>query len=81
MQGHVVIGMALVEKLIAAMGLEDHPGIDLLRQVVAQHQEGLDGSGYPAGLRRRGGLGGKPAAGAGRSSIRSAHSPCLGERR
>ncbi len=30
--------------------------------------------GHPAGPRRRGGLGGKPAAGAGRSSIRSAHS-------
>ena len=51
MQGHVVIGMALVEKLITAMGLEDHPGIDLLRQVVAHHHECLDGSGYPAGLR------------------------------
>jgi hypothetical protein len=51
MQGHVVIGMALVEKLITAMGLEDDPGIDLLRQVVAHHHESLDGSGYPARLR------------------------------
>jgi HD-GYP domain-containing protein (c-di-GMP phosphodiesterase class II) len=51
MQSHVVIGMALVEKLITAMGLEDAPGIDLLRQVVAHHHESLDGSGYPAGLR------------------------------
>jgi HD-GYP domain-containing protein (c-di-GMP phosphodiesterase class II) len=51
MQGHVVIGMALVEKLITAMGLEDDPGIDHLRQVVAHHHESLDGSGYPAGLR------------------------------
>ena len=51
MRSHVVIGMALVEKLITAMGLEDDPGIDLLRQVVAHHHECLDGSGYPAGLR------------------------------
>ena len=51
MQGHVVIGMALVEKLITAMDLEADPGIDLLRQVVAHHHESLDGSGYPAGLR------------------------------
>jgi HD-GYP domain-containing protein (c-di-GMP phosphodiesterase class II) len=51
MQSHVVIGMALVEKLITAMGLEADPGIDLLRQVVAHHHEALDGSGYPAGLR------------------------------
>jgi hypothetical protein len=51
MQGHVVIGMALVEKLITAMGLEDDPGIDLLLQVVAHHHECPDGSGYPAGLR------------------------------
>jgi hypothetical protein len=51
MQGHVVIGVALVEKLITAMGLEDDPGIDLLRQVVAHHHESLDRSGYPARLR------------------------------
>ena len=51
MQDHVVIGMALVEKLITALGLVDDPGIDLLRQVVAHHHECLDGSGYPAGLR------------------------------
>lgn len=51
MQSHVVIGMALIEKLITAMGLEDDPSIDLLRQVVAHHHECLDGSGYPAGLR------------------------------
>ncbi len=51
MQSHVVIGMALVEKLITAMGLEDDSGIDLLLQVVAHHHESLDGSGYPAGLR------------------------------
>jgi HD-GYP domain-containing protein (c-di-GMP phosphodiesterase class II) len=51
MQDHVVIGMALVEKLITAMGLEADPGIDLLLQVVAHHHECPDGSGYPAGLR------------------------------
>ncbi len=51
MQGHVVIGMALIEKLITAMGLEEAPDIAVLRQVVAHHHESLDGSGYPAGLR------------------------------
>jgi HD-GYP domain-containing protein (c-di-GMP phosphodiesterase class II) len=51
MQGHVLIGMTLIERVITAMGLEDDPSIDVLRQVVAHHHEGLDGSGYPAGLR------------------------------
>ena len=51
MESHVLIGLALIEKLITALGLEDDPSIDLLRQVVAHHHEGLDGSGYPAGLR------------------------------
>ena len=50
MESHVLIGMALIEKVITAMGLKDDPSIDLLRQVVAHHHERLDGSGYPAGL-------------------------------
>jgi HD-GYP domain-containing protein (c-di-GMP phosphodiesterase class II) len=146
MESHVLIGIALIERVITAMDLEEDASIDLLRQVVAHHHERLDGSGYPAGLRgtevslagrivavadlydaltqarpykppfpeshavqmlramveagkldgdcvdallrnderrhaiRLGhaageGLGGKPAAGTGKSSIRSAHSP------
>ena len=68
MESHVVIGMALVEKLITALELEADPSIDLLRQVVAHHHECLDGSGYQAGLRgeavrRSGELGGKDRGG------------------
>ena len=51
MESHVLIGMALVERVIAAMELEEDGSVDLLRQVVAHHHERLDGSGYPAGLR------------------------------
>jgi len=51
MDSHVLIGMALIERVIAAMELEEDDAIDLLRQVVAHHHERLDGSGYPAGLR------------------------------
>ena len=51
MDSHVLIGMALIERVIAAMDLEEDDAIVLLRQVVAHHHERLDGSGYPAGLR------------------------------
>ena len=51
MDRHVLIGIALIERVIAAMELEEDDAIDLLRQVVAHHHERLDGSGYPAGLR------------------------------
>lgn len=50
MESHVLIGMALIERVIAAMDLEEDATIHLLRQVVAHHHERLDGSGYPAGL-------------------------------
>ncbi len=51
MESHVLIGIALIERVITAMDLEEDASIDLLRQVVAHHHERLDGSGYPAGLR------------------------------
>jgi HD-GYP domain-containing protein (c-di-GMP phosphodiesterase class II) len=51
MESHVLIGMALIERAIAAMDLQDDATVQMLRQVVAHHHECLDGSGYPAGLR------------------------------
>lgn len=51
MENHVRLGMALIERAIAAMDLQQDPRITLLREVVAHHHERLDGSGYPAGLR------------------------------
>jgi HD-GYP domain-containing protein (c-di-GMP phosphodiesterase class II) len=51
MENHVRLGLALIERVITAMDLQQDPRITLLREVVAHHHERLDGSGYPAGLR------------------------------
>jgi len=50
MRCHVVIGMALIERVLEAVHLSRDPSVQLLREVVAQHHEALDGSGYPLGL-------------------------------
>jgi HD-GYP domain-containing protein (c-di-GMP phosphodiesterase class II) len=51
MRTHVTIGQALIERLLEGLQLERDPSVQLLREVVGQHHECLDGSGYPLGLR------------------------------
>lgn len=50
MHTHVVIGLSLIERVLEAVHLSRDPSVQLLREVVAQHHEALDGSGYPLGL-------------------------------
>jgi len=50
MQGHVRIGMDIVETTLGNFGLGRHPFSDLLRNIVAHHHEAIDGTGYPLGL-------------------------------
>jgi HD-GYP domain-containing protein (c-di-GMP phosphodiesterase class II) len=51
MQAHACRGLDMVDQITANFGLEHLEGLDLLRDLVAQHHERLDGSGYPLGLR------------------------------
>ncbi len=50
MKAHVTTGLAMVDKIVDAVGLADLPGIEILRNTVRYHHEKLDGSGYPYGL-------------------------------
>lgn len=50
MQGHVVIGAQIVDRMVNVFGLGDHPHIPLLRNIVLHHHEAFDGSGYASGL-------------------------------
>lgn len=51
MRSHVVLGMALIERVLEVLHLGEEPAVQVLREVVAHHHEALDGSGYPRGLR------------------------------
>ncbi len=50
MKGHVARGVEIVDLMVGDMGLQSLPHFHMLRNVIAYHQEAMDGSGYPYGL-------------------------------
>ncbi|WP_375752978.1 HD domain-containing phosphohydrolase [Vibrio sp. HN007] len=50
MKNHIENGIALVDKILDNLGSPSHPCVDILKDIIACHQEFLDGSGYPNGL-------------------------------
>ena len=50
MQGHVDIGERLVDQIVSDLGLEGDLSARVMRNIVGQHHERGDGSGYPRGL-------------------------------
>lgn len=51
MQGHVELGVKLINEVMQEAGLATTPYLAILRNIVGCHHELLDGSGYPRGLR------------------------------
>jgi HD-GYP domain-containing protein (c-di-GMP phosphodiesterase class II) len=51
MKNHPRMGLEMVERIAANFGLENVPGINVLRSIAGAHHEAVDGSGYPRGLR------------------------------
>ncbi len=51
MESHVRMGVEVLEKLIGDFDLEQRQEAAMMRNVVADHHECLDGSGYPRGLK------------------------------
>lgn len=50
MKGHVAKGVEIVDVLADTFRIAGAPYVRILRNVVAQHHEAVDGSGYPLGL-------------------------------
>lgn len=50
MKNHIADGIALVDTIIQNLGSPIHPCVETLKNIIACHQEFLDGSGYPNGL-------------------------------
>lgn len=50
MQSHVLKGVEIIDAIVENFNLRHMPHIAMLRNIVAYHHEGLDGSGYPYGL-------------------------------
>jgi HD-GYP domain-containing protein (c-di-GMP phosphodiesterase class II) len=51
MQGHVELGVQLIDEMMQEGDLVATPYMSILRNIVSYHHEWLDGSGYPRGLR------------------------------
>ena len=50
MRRHVEIGESIAAQIAADLGIGDENGLSVMRNIVAQHHERGDGSGYPRGL-------------------------------
>ncbi|MFY8133891.1 MAG: HD-GYP domain-containing protein [Aquimonas sp.] len=50
MQGHVDLGLRMIDEMVVDMGLDDSMAAQIMRNVVGTHHERGDGSGYPLGL-------------------------------
>jgi HD-GYP domain-containing protein (c-di-GMP phosphodiesterase class II) len=51
MQGHVVLGLDLIDLMAEDFDMRSMSYFSMLRNIIAYHHEALDGSGYPHGLR------------------------------
>ena len=51
MQSHVVMGGQIIERILGDFGLRHLPDSTVMNNIVRQHHEMLDGSGYPEGLK------------------------------
>lgn len=51
MHDHVALGARIIDRILADLGLRHLPDSSVMRNIVRQHHELLDGSGYPDGLR------------------------------
>lgn len=50
MRQHVLVGLAMAERIISDFGLANIANIAMLRNIIVGHHERMDGSGYPYGL-------------------------------
>ncbi len=48
---HIAKGVRIVDRIIGASGKTSHSCLAILKEIISHHQEMLDGSGYPQGLR------------------------------
>lgn len=51
MTAHTEKGMQMIESIISHFGLQNMPGVEMLRNIVLYHHERMNGTGYPFRLR------------------------------